>query len=241
MGAPNITGKGLGLVAASWKLALSPDQQGAAVSLDISDDGSDASWLCVVKAQTAEGEYILGAIRTRPPRSGDPKSRTVLIGWHPGARSWAVDFYGPAGATMRPVLSTSKCPGGGFFGIVPVNGSRIERRIWDPSPSQPAFAQQGILSPGPSALTKVYGFLEAAAAPGLFVGFVDSAVALVGGELFIIAPTPVPNTFPRVFSFGFDPDGLFFPTQARWVVSTSPFAVALGAGGDVAIVQSERI
>jgi hypothetical protein len=240
MGAPYITGKGLGVLAGSW--SQSGDGQGSTVALDLSDDNVRTSWLVFVKAQTAQGEFILGAVRTRAPTSGDPKARTILIAWHPGVIKWGFDFYGPAGATCRPSFSTDKCAcGAGAFGIAPTNGSRLERRIWTPSPSQAAFAQQGVLSSGPASLTKAYGFLEPAAAASLYVGFVDSAAPLVGGEPFIVAPAPVPNTWPRVFSFSFDPDGIPFANQIRWVVSTSPLAVALGGPGDVAIVQGERI
>jgi hypothetical protein len=242
VGAPYITGKGFGILAGSWSQSGPEGSQGSTVALDLSDDNVESSWLVVVKAQTSQGEYILGAVRTRSPAAGDPKSRTILIAWHPGVTKWAFDFFGPVGATCRPIMSTDKCAcGGAAFPIIPANGSRLERRIWTPSPSQPAFAQQGQLSLGPSALTKAYGFLEPAAAASLYVGFVDSLAPLVGGEPFIVAPAPVPNTWPRVFSFSFDPDGVPFAQAIRWAVSTSPLAVAFGAGGDVAIVQGERI
>jgi hypothetical protein len=239
MGAPYITGKGFDKLAGSW--SQSGADQGPTVALDLSDDNVETSWLVVVKCQTKQGEYILGSVRTRAPAAGDPKARTILIAWHPGALKWGFDFFGPEGATARPIMSLDKCCGGGAFGITPLNGSRVERRIWTPSPSQPAFAQQGELSPGPASLTKLYGFLEVAAAAQLWIGVVDSAVPLVGGELFAIAPIPVPTAWPRVFSLSMDPDGVPFANGIQWAVSTSPLAVAFGAAGDVAIVQGERI
>jgi len=240
MGAPYITGKGFDILAGSWSQA--GQNQGNTVALDLSDDDVETSWLVVVKAQTAQGEYILGAVRTRSPAAGDPKSRTILIAWHPGVTKWAFDFFGPRGATCRPVMSTDTCAcGGATFGISPTNGSRLERRIWVPSPAQAAFAQQGSLATGPATLTKLYGFLEVAAAAQLWIGVVDSAVPLVGGEPFAIAPVPIPTVWPRVFSLSLDPDGVPFANGIQWAVSTSPLAVAFGAAGDVAIVQGERI
>lgn len=241
MGAPYITGKGFDKLAASWSYA--PSKQGQTCAIDLSDDDVRTSWLVVVKAQGKEGEYILGTVRTRAPVSGDPKARTILIAWHPGVVKWAFDFFGPVGATARPVIAATECEcgGAGAFGIVPQNGSRLESRIWSPSPSPLIFAQQGLLSPGPSSLTKAYGFLEVAAAANLFVGFVDSLAPVVGGERFIVAPVPVPNVWPRLYSQSFDPDGVPFQTAIRWVVSSNPLIVALGAPGDVAVVQGERI
>lgn len=240
MGAPYITGKGFGILAGSW--SQSGQEQGNTVALDLSDDNVETSWLVVVKAQTAQGEYILGAVRTRSPAAGDPRARTILIAWHPGVIKWGFDFFGPEGATARPIFSTDKCAcGGATFGISPTNGSRLERRIWTPSPSQPAFSDQGQLSTGPAALTKAYGFLEIAAAANLFIGFVDSLAPLVGGEPFIIAPIPIPNVFPRLFSVNFDPDGVPFTQAIRWAVSTNPLVVALAGAGSGAIVQGERI
>lgn len=239
MGAPYITGKGFDKIAASW--SQSGQKQGSTVSVDLSDDDVRTSWLVVVKAKTRQGEYILGSVRTRSPAAGDPKARTILLAWHPGVMQWGFDFFGPVGATARPVLSTDLCAcGGATFGISPMNGSRLERRIWTPSPSQNLFAQQGELSPGPASLTKLYGFLEPGANPSLYVGVVDSAVPLVGGERFAVAPVPVPNVWPRLFSVSFDPDGVPFLNGIQWVVSASPLAVVLGAPGDVAIVQGER-
>lgn len=240
MGAPYITGKGFGILAGSW--SQSGQDQGNTVALDLSDDDVETSWLVIVKAQTSQGEMIVGAVRTRSPAAGDPKARTILIAWHPGVIKWGFDFFGPKGATCRPSFATDKCScGGATFGISPTNGSRLERRIWTPSPSQPAFLQQGVLSLGPSALTKAYGFLEPAAAANLYIGFVDSLAVLVGGERFIVAPAPVPNVWPRAFSFSFDPDGVPFANQIRWVVSPNPLVVLLGGPGDVAVVQGERI
>jgi hypothetical protein len=240
MGAPYITGKGFDKLAGSWSQA--GQDQGNTVTLDLSDDNVETSWLVVVKAQTAQGEYILGAVRTRSPGAGDPKARTILIAWHPGVIKWAFDFFGPVGATARPVMSTDKCAcGGATFGISPTNGSRLERRVWVPSPAQAAFAQQGEISANPATLTKLYGFLEVAAAAQLWIGVVDSAVPLVGGELFAIAPVPIPTVWPRVFSLSLDPDGVPFTSGIQWAVSTSPLAVAFGGAGDVAIVQAERI
>ncbi len=241
MSAPYITGKGFDKLAGSW--SQSGPNQGPTVALDLSDDNVETSWLVVVKCQTKQGEYILGAVRTRSPAAGDPKARTILIAWHPGAIKWGFDFFGPVGATARPIMSTDDkcCFGGGAFGITPQNGTRIERRIWTPSPSQPAFAQQGSLAVGPSTLTKLYGFLEVAAAAQLWIGVVDSAVPLVGGERFAIAPVPVPTAWPRVFSLSMDPDGVPFANGIQWAVSTSPLVVAFGGPGDVAIVQGERI
>lgn len=240
MGAPYITGKGIDKLAASWSYA--PSKQGQTCSIDLSDDDVRTSWLVVVKAQGKEGEYILGTVRTRAPIAGDPKARTILIAWHPGVTKWAFDFFGPVGATARPVIAATdcECGGGAAFGIVPQNGSRLERRIWTPSPSQNVFAQQGELSPGPASLTKLYGFLEPAANASLYVGVVDSAVPLVGGERFAVAPVPIPNVWPRLFSVSFDPDGVPFLNGIQWAVSASPLVVALGAPGDVAIVQGER-
>lgn len=241
MGAPLITGKGFDKLAASWSYA--PSKQGQVCSVDLSDNQVETSWLVVVKAQGKEGEYILGSVRTRSPAAGDPKSRTILIAWHPGVTKWTVDFFGPVGATARPVIAGTdcECGGGGSFGIVPQNGTRLERRIWTPSPSQAAFADQGQLSLGPAALTKAYGFLEIAAALNLFVGFVDSLAPLVGGERFIVAPIPVPNLFPRLFSVSFDPDGVPFAQSIRWAVSGNPLVVALAGAGNGAIVQGERV
>ena len=241
MGAPLITGKGFDKLAASWSQA--GDKQGPTVALDVSDGADETSWLIVVKCQTKQGEYILGSVRTRSPAAGDPRARTVLIAWHPGALKWGFDFFGPVGATARPIMSTDDkcCFGGGAFGIIPANGTRIERRIWTPSPAQTVFAQQGELSPDPAALTKIYGFLEPAAAASLYIGVVDSAVPLVGNEPFAIAPVPIPNVWPRAFSLSLDPDGVPFANGIQWAVSTSPLSVVFGAGGDVAIVQGERI
>lgn len=242
MGAPLITGKGFDKLAASWSYA--PQTQGQVCAVDLSDNDVRTSWLVDVKVQGKEGEYILGRVKTRSPAAGDPKSRTILIAWHPGVLKWSIDFYGPVGATARPVISATDCDcgsGGGSFGIVPQNGSIVERRIWTPSPAQAAFADQGQLSTAPASLTKAYGFLEIAAILNLFVGFVDSAAPLVGGEPFIVAPIPIPNTFPRLFSVSFDPDGVPFTQAIRWAISGNPLVVALSGPGNGAIVQGERI
>lgn len=241
MGAPYITGKGFDKLAASWSYA--PQKQGQTCAIDLSDDDVRTSWLVVVKAQGKEGEYILGTVRTRAPSSGDPKSRTILIAWHPGVTKWAFDFFGPKGATARPVISATdcECGNGGAFGLVPQNGSRLEQEIWTPSPSPNAFAQQGLLSTAPATLERAYGILEPAAAASLYIGFVDSLAAVVGGEPFIVLPKPVPNVWPREVDFDFQPGGVPFTDAIRWVVSTSPLHVVLGAGGDVGLVQGERL
>lgn len=245
MGAPIITGKGFDKLAASW--SQSGDTQRATMALDLSDDNIETFWLIVVKVKTTQGEYILGTVRTRSPAAGDPKARTVLIAWHPGVLQWSFDFYGPRGATARPQMSTdfrAGCDcggGGGSFGIVPQNGSLLERQIWTPSPSPVAFAQQGLLSPGPAALVKAYGIVEVAAAAQLYVGFVDSLAPVVGGEQFAVLPRPVPTAWPRVVDFDFQPGAVPFSSAIRWVISTSPLIVALGAAGDVGLVQGERL
>lgn len=242
MGAPLITGKGFDKLAASWGYA--PSKQGQVCAIDLSDNDPRTSWLVVVKVQGKEGEYILGTVRTRSPAAGDPKSRTILIAWHPGVIKWSFDFFGPKGATARPVISATDCEcegNGGTFGLVPQNGSRLEQEIWTPSPSPNAFAQQGLLSTAPATLIRAYGILEPAAAAQLYAGFVDSLAPVVGGESFIVLPRPIPTAWPRVVDFDFQPGGVPFSDAIRWVISTSPLVVALGGPGDVGLVQGERL
>lgn len=234
MGAPYITGKGEGKLAGSWALALEKGKNGSAVAIDLSDDDTGTSWLVVVKAHTAEGDYIVGSFRTRPPRSGDPKARTIAIAFHPGVYKWGVDFYGPRGATARPVLATSDCACGvGFAGIIPQNGSRLERRIWSPF----VIASQGILSPGAATLERVYGWTDPAIPAGLFFGFVDKASPVVNGDPFALLPVPlIPGAW---FQFTFEPDGVPFANQIRFVMSSTPNVVTLAAAA--VAVQAERI
>lgn len=104
-----------------------------------------------------------------------------------------------------------------------------------------ALAVQGTLSAGPTRLQKVYGLLDAATAAATFFGLVDKGGAVANGDAFLVAPFPVPDLWPRSFSFGADPRGLRFGTQARWALSsTSGVVTLIGAAGG-AIVSAERV
>jgi len=242
MGAPLITGKGFDRLAASWGYA--PSKQGQVCAIDLSDNQVETSWLVVVKAQGKEGEYILGTLRTRSPAAGDPRSRTILIAWHPGVIKWSFDFFGPQGATARPVISATECEcgsGGGAFGIVPQNGSRLVDRIWD-APANPIVAgSQGILSPGPDALTKVYASKVDPATPAGFFGLVDKASAVVNGDAWRVAPVPALAGLGVIpFPYPLDPTGIDFLLQARWAYS-STFANVTLVGAAGVIAQAERL
>lgn len=241
MGAPFITGKGIDKLAASWSYA--PSKQGQTCAIDLSDDNAHTSWLVVVKAQGKEGEYILGTVRTRAPIAGDPKSRTILIAWHPGVVKWAFDFFGPVGATARPVIAATECEcgGAGAFGIVPQNGSRLVDRIWDVPPAPIVAGNQGILSPGPDALTKVYASKVDPATPAGFFGLIDTDVAVVNGDAWRVAPVPVVAGLGVIpFPYPLDPTGIDFLLQARWAYS-STFANVTLVGAAGVIAQAERL
>lgn len=240
MGAPIITGKGFDKLAASW--AQAGEKQGAACAVDLSDNNVETSWLVVVKVKTKQGEYILGSVRTRAPAAGDPRSRTILIAWHPGVMQWSFDFFGPVGATARPIISTDLCScGGGTFGIVPTNGTRLIDRIWDLPPNPIVAGNQGILSPGPDALTKVYASKVDPATPAGFFGLVDKAGAVVNGDAWRVAPVPVVAGLGVIpFPYPLDPTGIDFLFQARWAYS-STFANVTLVGAAAVIAQAERL
>jgi hypothetical protein len=262
MGAPYTTGKGFGILAASIKLAKDQRVQGTALAIHLSDDIATAVWKIVVKAQTSEGEYVVGALRTRAPVAGDPRVRTVGLAFVPGVLDWTIDVYGTRGATARFVLTSgpsiqnpiegskeqrelanliaSCCPpgAGGTFALVPANGSRLMRRIWDPPGVINPALRQGVLSPGPDVITKIYGATDPATPAGAFFGLVDKAAPVAVGDQWRIAPVPfVPGVS---LSFTFDPEGVDFDFQPRWVLSSTLGTVTpLLAGGGW--FQAERI
>jgi hypothetical protein len=262
MGAPYTNGKGFGILAASIKLAKNQRVQGTALAIHLSDDQATTVWKIVVKAQTSEGEYVVGTLKTRAPIAGDPRVRTVGLAFVPGVLDWTIDVYGTRGATARFVLTAgpsiqnpiegtkeqreladliaSCCPpgAGGTFALVPANGSRLMRRIWDPPGIINPALVQGVLSPGPDVLTKVYGATDPALPLGTVFGLVDKDSAIVAGDQWRIAPVPVTPGVP--FSFTFDPDGVDFDHQARWVLS-STVATATPIAGAGGWVQAERI
>jgi hypothetical protein len=267
MGAPLTTAKGFALLAGAIKLAKNQKTTGTALAIFLSDDQRDTVWHVVVKAQTSEGEYIVGTLVTRAPMSGDPRARAIGLAYIPGVLGWSIDVYGsPSKRTGRFVLSTGPsvqnsiagtskekeildmiqacCPtsGGGTFGLVPLNGSRIDRRIWDPPISPIVPANQGILGPGPGIITNLYAVSDAAVTG--FFGMVDKDSAVALGDPWRVGPIAIVvgtsnYTFPMPGG-SLNPEGVPFQFQPRWAFSSTLGTVTLGAGL-LQTVQAERI
>lgn len=268
MGAPYTTAKGLGVRADSIALARNQKSTGTAVAIHLSDNDADTIWRVLVKAHTSEGVYIVGTLVTRAPNAGDPKARVIGLAYVPGVLTWEIDVFGsPSKRTARFVLSTgpaiqnaqyagtqqeralldaiSECcagQGGGAFGLVPLNGSRVEREIIDTPALPPGGSNTGFLAPGPGALiTRVWGTVDIAN-PTSFFGLVDSPNPVVGGEAWRVAPETLTIgttnfTYPP---FGLVTAGISFVNRPQWAISTTIGTVTLGAPVVLAI-GAERL
>jgi hypothetical protein len=224
-GRSKIVGMGAGIPSQTIALALAKSEVGCALAVHLSEDSaSRAVWTFRVEAQTSEGKRVLGIFTTRPPVGGDPPSRTVALCFCPGAESWKIDSQGPQGAIADITLSTSKLSVAGVFAVVPANGSRLSQKIYVP----PVFgATQGILSPGPGTLFKAFGWVDPAQ-PLMFVGMVDTAIPVVGGDLWRVAPVQILAASGANFGFNFEPEGVNFLLQIRWAASSTAGFVTLG-------------
>jgi len=244
----SITGQGPGRPAATIGLDDS-GPIGSAMAIHLSQPASvttaagpqianPQTWTVEVYVVVSEGEYLVGTLVTIAPAAGARAARTIGIAFIPGAKNWRVVVSSDTvGATCSVVLSTDDCCYGAALGLVVVSGAALASSEWT-APNVPK-AVQGVLSGGPTTLTKAYGYLEVASPASSFFGFVDKAAAIVNGDLFLVAPVPVPDLWPRAFSFSFDPRGLRFAAQARWCVSATDDAVTLSVG--VAKVEGERL
>jgi hypothetical protein len=230
-------------------LVISPNKVGDTLAIQFTEpSGTRNQWRLVVRINTTEGDYNLGAVVTRPPYgTGDPAARVVALASHPGVKGWRVMAYGPRGAVARLSLSTRHLATGGTFGIVPVNGSQVISNRWSPSPNVGAKTVQGIATDGPGVVLEGYGYRDPAAIGLVYFGFVDKATAIVNGDLFIVAPFPVPppvGVVPGLLAWNFGDgvvDGLRFAAQARWCVSSTDNLVTLAAGGDAMRVQNKVV
>lgn len=235
-----VTGTGVG-PSNTIALAIAQHETGTALAVELSEPANSAAvWRLVVEVQTPEGVYVLGAVRTLPPASGDPAERVVLLAGCPGAIGWRVTPYGPAGAVANLRLSSSRMSiagvNGGASAVTPCNGSRLARRRWPAPPAIPAIG--AVIQPTPGSLTKLYGNLDPAAGGGVWF------------MLFDLAALPLPGAAPRIaswplaaggaaFSFIADPDGVPFDTGIVWAISGAATVYAAPPPGNPAIVQVE--
>lgn len=245
----DLRGKGPGILAGDARLIISPDKVGSALSIEWSEpSGSKNQWTIVVVVHCEEGDYILGKFMTRPPyaRTGDPANRVVAHAYCPGAKGWRIFAFGPDGARATMTMSTSQLSVGGVAAIVPVNGSQLISNRWSPSPNIGPKALQGIATDGPGTVLEGYGYQDPAGGGGFF-GFVDKASAIVNGDLFTIAPFPIPAPVagvPALLQWNFGDgvaDGLRFALQARWCVSATDNVVTLAGPGAIMRVQNKVV
>jgi len=239
-----LRGKGAGILAGEAILVISPNKVGDTLAIQFSEpSGTRNRWRLVVRVNTSEGDYNLGAFVTRPPYgTGDPAARVVALASHPGVKGWRVMCYGPRGAVARLSFSTRKIATGGTFGLVPVNGSQIISNRWSPSPNTGIKLLQGVATDGPGTVLEGYGYQDPAGTGG-FIGFVDKATPIVNGDLFTIAPFPIPPGGTLVsWNLGDGvADGLRFVNQARWVVSATDNVVTIAAAGEAMRVQNKVV
>lgn len=241
-----LRGKGPGILAGEAMLVISPNKVGDTLAIQFSEpSGSRNQWKLVVRVNTSEGDYNLGAFVTRPPYSegGDSAARVVALASHPGVKGWRVMAYGPVRAVARLSLSTRKLATGGTPGITPVGGSQVISNRWSPSPNTGVKLLQGIATGGPGTVLEGYGYQDPAGGGAVFLGFVDKATPIVNGDEFIVAPFPVPPLGALVswnFGDGVE-DGLRFANQARWVVSTTDALVTIAGGGAAMRVQNKVV
>lgn len=233
-----VTGTGVG-PSNTIALAIAQHETGTALAVEMSEPSDSANvWRLVVEVQTAEGVYVLGAVRTLPPASGEPAERVVLLAGCPGALGWRVTPYGPAGAVANLRLSSSRMSiagvNGGASAITPCNGSRLSRRTWPAPPA--AFAATGVISATPRTLTKLYGHLDLAAPGGVWFQLFDKGAIPIPGDVPRIAAWPL-AVAGAPFSFFADPDGVDFDVGIAWGISIAPTVFA--AVAQAAFVQAE--
>ena len=239
-----VTGKGPNILAADASFQAGRQHIGEALTIALTEPADSKNrWTIVVEASIAGGGFfVVGSFVTRPPRAGppavgtlrspggDPANRIVAECYVPGVKSWKIYMYGPRGASAQVALASGTRALSGNQALVLVNGSQSTKTRWSPSPNTGAKTQQGVATAGPGSVLEGYGYTDPAFNAIAFFGFVDKATPIVNGDLFTVAPFPIP-ILGAILAWNFGDavaDGLRFDLQARWVTSTTDNVVTLG-------------